>query len=106
MADGTRLRLRGTSGGGGAHSAWYDEAGKLVVSWHDFGPDAPYESANMIRFDAASQDALAGALDSAAPPAGEGLLQALAARFRSYFEVRAFASAQAIPFEAEVDFRP
>lgn len=99
-----RVQLRGT--GRGAHSARYDEAGDLVVEWHDFGEDAPYESANMIRFDAASQDALAGALDSAAPPAGAALLAALAARFRTYFEIRAFADAQAIPFVAEVDFRP
>jgi hypothetical protein len=99
-----RVRLRGT--GRGAHSLYHDEAGKLVVEWHDFGEDAPYESANMIRFDAASQDALAGALDSAAPPAGAALIAALAARFRSYFEIRAFADAEAIPFEAEVDFRP
>jgi hypothetical protein len=99
-----RVRLRGT--GRGAHSIYHDEAGKLVVEWHDFGEDAPYESANMIRFDAASQDALAGALDSAAPPAGAALVDALAARFRSYFEIRAFAEAEAIPFEAEVDFRP
>ncbi|HVQ08125.1 MAG TPA: hypothetical protein VMS43_06785 [Allosphingosinicella sp.] len=101
---GERVRLGGT--GRGAHSAWYDEAGGLVVEWHDFGEDAPYESANMIRFDVASQDALAGALDSAAPPAGAALLDALAARFRSYFEIRAFADAEAIPFDAEVDFRP
>jgi hypothetical protein len=99
-----RVRLRGT--GRGAHSIYYDEAGKLVVEWHDFGEDAPYESANMIRFDAASQDALAGALDSAAPPKGAALVAALAARFRSYFEIRAFADAEAIPFETEVDFRP
>ena len=99
-----RVRLRGT--GSGAHAIWYDEAGRLVAEWHDFGEGAPYESANMIRFDAASQDALGGALDSAAPPAGEALLHALAARFRSYFEIRAFADEQAIPFEAEVDFRP
>lgn len=84
---GERVRLRGT--GRGAHSAWHDEGSALIVEWHDFGEDAPYESANMIRFDAASQEALA-----------------LAARFRSYFEIRAFAEAEAIPFEAEVDFRP
>jgi hypothetical protein len=101
-----RVRLRGTGSGGGSHAAWYDDAGKLVVLWHDFGESAPYESANMIRFDAASQDALAGALESAAPPAGEALLHALAARFRSYFEIRAFAEGEAIPFEAEVDFNP
>jgi hypothetical protein len=99
-----RVRLRGT--GRGAHSLRYDGAGALVAEWHDFGEDAPYESANMIRFDAASQDALAGALDSAAPPAGGAPIDALAARFRSYFEIRAFAEAEAIPFEAEVDFRP
>jgi len=99
-----RLRLKGR--GSGAHAIWFDEAGKLVAEWHDFGEDAPYESANMIRFDAASQDALAAALDSAAPLAGEALLHALAARFRTYFEIRAFALAQAIPFDAEVDFRP
>jgi hypothetical protein len=101
-----RVRLKGTGDGRGAHAAWYDADGKLVVEWHDFGPDAPCESANMIRFDAASQDALAGSLDGAAPLAGEALLHALATRFRSYFEVRAFARAEAIPFEAEVDFRP
>jgi len=99
-----RVRLRGT--GRGAHSIYYDEAGSLVIEWHDFGEEAPYESANTIRLDAASQDALSGAVDSAAMPSGEALLHALAARFRSYFEIRAFADAEAIPFEAEVDFRP
>lgn len=101
---GQRVQLRDT--GRGAHAIWHDEAGRLIAEWHDFGEDAPYETSHRIRFDAAAQDALAGALDSAAPPAGDALLDALAARFRSYFEISAFAEAEAIPFEIEIDFLP
>ena len=64
------------------------------------------KSANLIRFEAAAQRRLAAALESAAAPASEALLEAIAERFRSWFEVKAFAEAERIPFTAEVDFLP
>jgi hypothetical protein len=96
---GERTRLRGS--GSGTHSVWMDAAGRLVVEWYDFGPDSPYESANLILFDAAEQRALAAALRV------EGALpETLAARFSTWFEVKAFAQDEGIPFESTVDFQP
>jgi hypothetical protein len=89
----------------GAHAA-YARRGELVVEWYDFGEDAPYESANLIVFDAAAQRELAGRL-GADPAIGADELAALvASRFGSYFEARQFAADHAIAFRAEVDFTP
>jgi hypothetical protein len=95
-----RVKLKGT-GAGASHSAWTDVAGRLVVQWYDFGADGPYESANLIRFDQAGQRALALALGAQAP-----LPEALAARFPTWFAVKAFALENGIEFESEVDFQP
>ena len=78
----------------------------MVVEWYDFGPDAPYESANMLRFDRQGRAAFARVLGVAATDDGQGLMMAIQERFDSYFQVKEFASANAIPFEAEVEFDP
>ena len=36
-----RIEIR-SGKSGGVDSAWYDEAGRLIVEWHDFGEGAPY----------------------------------------------------------------
>ena len=95
-----RVRLAGT-GPGSAHTAYRDAEGRLVVEWYDFGADAPYESANLITFDRHAERALAEAIGSP-----DDLLPAIAARFTSWFEIRAFAVGQDIPFTATVDFTP
>jgi len=90
----------------GAHTAYFKD-GRLVVKWYDFGDHAPYESANLLYFAAPAQ----GLLENLLRPGSEtleglALLQAIADRFDSYWEVRTFAEANAIAFEQEVDFWP
>jgi hypothetical protein len=86
---------------GGAHSAYRDGHGRLVVEWYDFGADAPYESANLITFDSAAERVLAEALGHP-----HDLVAALADRFVSWFEVKAFAVSRDIPFTSTVAFDP
>jgi hypothetical protein len=94
------------SSGGGSHFAYYDDD-NLVVEWYDFGPEAPYESANMLRFAVAEYRRLAAILDpNQPPPDPEGLLVLLQANFQTYFQVRAFALEHGISFTASVDFMP
>lgn len=86
---------------GETHSVYLAEDGQLIAEWHDFGDHAPYESANLLCFDADGQAALAAALGAAGD-----LAQAVAERFQSWFEVKAFAEAEGVPFTKEVDFLP
>jgi hypothetical protein len=95
-----RVGLDGT-GPGSAHNIYRDAEGRLVVEWYDFGADAPYESANLIMFDGHAERVLAEALGNP-----EDLLAAIAARFTSWFEVKAFAVSRDIPFTSTVDFAP
>jgi len=89
----------------GSHVA-YERGQEVVVEWYDFGADAPYESANLLIFDRAAQGAFAIALGMDPSAVPDRLAAQIAARFASYFAVKAFAEAQAIPFTPEVDFQP
>jgi hypothetical protein len=99
---GTRHRLPSRPG---AHVA-YAEGSDLIVEWYDFGDHAPYESANLLIFRRLAQEALAAALDAPRPAAPDALAARIAARFASYFDVKAFAEARGIRFTSKVDFRP
>jgi predicted DNA-binding WGR domain protein len=101
--DGPRFRMPLRPG---SHSAYVRADGRLVVEWYDFGDDAPYESANLLVFDDQGQAQLAAALDLPAETRAQGLAEAVAARFQSYFEVKAFATDQQLRFASEVDFQP
>jgi hypothetical protein len=89
----------------GSHVA-YARGSDLVVEWYDFGDHAPYESANLMIFDRATQHRLAELLcvDRALSP--HELANKVAARFESYFEVREFAGKQGLGFATETDFQP
>ncbi|HEY1605642.1 MAG TPA: hypothetical protein VGF77_08575 [Allosphingosinicella sp.] len=87
------------------HSAYIRKDG-LVVEWYDFGEDAPYESANMIVFDAGARAALARSLGLAEDVADEPLLRCIERLFPSWFEAKAFAQREGIAFRSEVDFMP
>jgi|GEM_PF-5622027 len=89
----------------GSHSA-YARGPELVVEWYDFGPHAPYESANLLIFDRASQQRLAEAIgvDPALTP--HDLAYQVALKFDSYFDVKDVAADRAIPFTTDTDFQP
>lgn len=89
----------------GAHVA-YARGAELVVEWYDFGPHAPYESANLLIFDAAAQRQFAVILGIEEYTGSDVLAAQIAGRFESYFRVKGFAEEHAIPFIAEVDFEP
>jgi hypothetical protein len=89
----------------GSHAA-YARGSDLVVEWHDFGPHAPYESANLLIFDRPAQWRLAEAIGFNRSLKPHDLAYRVALKFDSYFEVKAFAEQHAIPFAAEVDFQP
>jgi hypothetical protein len=90
----------------GSHTAYIGDDGRVVVEWYDFGPHAPYESANLLDFDAAAQAALAKQLDLPPSADANALIRAIASRFDSYFEVRRFADGAGIAYRHRVDFMP
>jgi hypothetical protein len=90
----------------GAHGAYARADGSLVVEWYDFGDHAPYESANLLIFDAAAQGAFAGALGLPAGMPPQDLAAAVAKRFDSWFDVKQFARERGLPFAEDVDFEP
>jgi hypothetical protein len=101
----TRLRL--TSRFSGSHFAYFDDEGRLTVEWYDFGPHAPYESANMLIFELGQQSLLADALGL--PSTERSKMQLLAAlhdRFPSYFDVKEFCEKEGLQFTNKVDFWP
>jgi hypothetical protein len=89
----------------GSHVA-YSQGPELIVEWYDFGPHAPYESANLLIFDRPAQLKLMELVDLGAGLTPHILASRLANHFASYFEVKEFAQAHEIPFDAEVDFWP
>lgn len=89
------------SGAAGTHWAWLDGDGRLLVEWYDHGPDALYESANLLRFEPADAAALLGP-DA---PAGS-TLAALQRLYPSWWAVRQAAVERGIAFTTEVDFLP
>ena len=88
----------------GSHVAYAQES-DLVVEWYDFGPDAPYESANLLIFDRPAQQRLALAIGLAQCPAPHDLAYEVSHAFKSYFAVKSFATKRGIPFETAVDFQ-
>jgi hypothetical protein len=99
-----RRQLRGD--GIGAQSVHVDADGALIAAWHDFGDGVPYESLNMLRFDADGQARLAASLGANRQLAAATLLDLIAARFATWFDLKAFARAHAIRFTAQTDFEP
>ena len=95
------VRLAASGKGRGSHSAWFNEAGELVVEWYDFGEDVPYESANILYFGPDAQVQLLG--EKLDPPLA---LQRLGERFESWWQVKDAARRQGIAFRSEVDFQP
>ena len=89
----------------GSHTA-YARGSDLVVEWYDFGEDAPYESANLLIFDRATQLKLAELIRADPALSPHGLASKIAARFDSYFDVKAFAAERGLPYGIEVDFEP
>jgi len=89
----------------GSHVA-YCQGSDLVVEWYDFGAHAPYESANLLIFDRPAQRLLAEAIEVDVKLSPHMLSNKVAARFNSYFDVKAFATERGIPFETKVDFWP
>jgi hypothetical protein len=84
----------------------YARGPELVVEWYDFGDHAPYESANLLIFDRPAQHTLMALTDAPSNSTPHDFASRLAARFESYFDVKAFAEANGIPFATEVDFNP
>lgn len=89
----------------GSHVA-YAAQNALVVEWYDFGEDVPYESANLLIFDVDNRVTLAQSLGAATDAPAADLARLVAARFRSYFDVKEFAVSHGVPCRAEVDFDP
>lgn len=92
------------SRGGGSHTT-YARGHDLFVEWYDHGDQVPYESANLLIFGPVEMAQLLSAAGLPNAVADEAA-KSIASRFRSYFEVKDFALAHAIPFKAEVDFHP
>lgn len=101
----TRLRL--TSDFSGSHAVYFDDEGNLTVEWYDFGPHAPYESANMLISDTDQQSALADALEI---PAGDrsnaDIMATIRERFQSYFEVQGYCKELGLQYTKKVNFWP
>ena len=97
VQEGVRRRL---PGGPGGSDVAYARGVDLVVEWYDFGDDDHYEMVNLIIFDPAAQLTLAIAMDAPTPLTPDELAIAVAARFTSYFEVKAFADEHGIPMSA------
>ncbi len=92
--------------GPGSHTAYFDEAGDLVIDWYDFGPHAPYESANLLHFGVEAQRQLQGLLGVSAGSGTQSFLDTIKAHFKSYFAVERFAKEQGIQFRTSVNFSP
>jgi hypothetical protein len=89
----------------GSHVA-YVKGATLVVEWYDFGPQVPYQSANMLIFQPEAQQSFATALTLDPGQTPRDLAREVARRFNSYFDVREFVDAQQIAYDHEVDFEP
>jgi hypothetical protein len=89
----------------GSHVA-YARGKDLVVEWYDFGPDAPYESANLLIFAKPAQEQLAVLIGLELPVKPKLLARQVADRFGSYFEVQDFARENKIEFLKRVNFWP
>lgn len=101
-----------------------DVASALAMSEHliqrYLSPDATLTNSEFARFQAKAkrlltdaeaageltEESLAVAIDAEVTLSPHILSHWVAARFASYFEVKAFALAQAIPFETEVNLDP
>jgi len=91
----------------GSHSVYFNDEGNLTVEWYDFGPHAPYESANMLIFDSEQQNALADALEiPATDRSAEDILSAVQQRFPSYFEVKSFCEKCRLEYTKNFSFWP
>ena len=90
------------SGAAGTHWAWFVAGGQLAVEWYDHGPDALYESANLLRFEPEAAAVLLGLVS----PSQDDALAALQRQFASWWEVKQAATERGIAFSSEVDFLP
>lgn len=100
-----RVKLRGGPAGT-VSSVELLENGDAVVELFDFGEPAQATFGNDVAFlvtvRAADRSRLAGALGLDGPTAAD-LLAALRDRFASYYEVKAFLEAHAVPFTPASD---
>jgi hypothetical protein len=103
-----RARLRGpepqAGRSPGAHSAYFESDGTLIIEWYNFGEFAPYESADMLSFSEAAQEELAIRLGCETEQVE--ILRWLAERFTTYWAVKEWATTEGLVFSHSVDFMP
>lgn len=90
----------------GVHSASIDEAGDLLIEWYNFGEDVAYEYVSIMVFDSSARRAFATALGLEDSADAEALIEALAARFRFFFDIEQFATRLGIACGSRTDFSP
>jgi hypothetical protein len=88
----------------GRHRVFVTSNQSLVVEWYDFG-DVPYETANTLTFYAVDQAKLARALGVTEVTA-HGLQSAIAERFATYWDIRAFCDQHCVTYRHDVDAMP
>ncbi|HBY59520.1 MAG TPA: hypothetical protein DEH78_06830 [Solibacterales bacterium] len=95
------VKLRG-SPPGSSSTVYFSPDGTLVVEFYDFGEEAQSSMGNDVAFllhlDPAAQAQFASSIGAEGP-----LLDAIAARFANYFEVRKWLDAHSIPYRHEFD---
>jgi hypothetical protein len=100
------VRMPGLRSGPGSQYIYSRDLEQLVVEWHDFGDDVPYESANKLVLNEDQQRQLAFILGAPEGISMLSLAERLAERFDSYFDVRAFLDENHLSYSHEVDFTP
>ena len=95
-------RALGGARSSGWHSVYRRADGALVVEWLEYQDPAPYDHATKLGFKAEQEAKLGEALGLN----GTAMISTLAERFTTYWAVRAFTDANAVGYQAEVDFMP
>ena len=101
------VRLRSSLEGSASWVRVLDD-GRLEVEFYDYGEEAEAAFGNdvafVLRLDAvATRNVAATLLESSSAATTEALLAAMDARFASYFDVRDWLDANAIPYEKSFD---
>lgn len=86
------------------HRVFVTSDRNLVVEWYDFG-DVPYEFANTLTFLTVEQAKLAEVLGVTGATVHE-LQSAIAERFATYWDVRAFCDQHCVTYRHDVDVMP
>lgn len=82
------------------------EDGNVVVEWYHFGENVAYEFAVQLWLDQSGQSQFARALGLSEGLGPDAMCDVLKKHFSSYFAVREFADANAVPYELRRDLRP